>query len=103
MKTEKQKPIAIKKTSLGKIRPHIGHDTLKGKPISNGAISMGYHLGTLSAFVGGKNVQVDLIGGGGLTLSVVGGRDFILNVKAIFEHAVQNGLLEDVIDFKEAE
>lgn len=99
----KTKPVAVKKTAWGKIRPKISTDTLNGKEINNGLISMGYHLATYTTKAKGKTVRFDLIGGGGCTISVSGGRDFVVDIAALFDHAVENGLLDEKINFTETD
>lgn len=94
---------AIKKCGLFNIHPNIGHDTLNGERITNGLLHMGFDFGTATINHGGKDYKINIIGGGTISLSVVGGRSCSVDLKELVKQAVDAGLLEDKMDFTEAE
>ncbi len=109
MKTDKQieelkeKKCAIKKTDLFTLRPNLGHDTLNGQKTNRGVIHMGYDLCTAKFKHEGKSVEIRVIGGGGVALSVSGGRSCNVNLERLIELAIEQGLLDEKIDFMETE
>lgn len=70
----KRNKVAIKKTQWLTIYPKVGHDTLKGKPISNSVLHMGYHILTANLEHKGRDFSVDVVAGRGINLTVKDGR-----------------------------
>lgn len=102
-KPEEKRKCAVKKTDLFIIRPNIGHDTLNGNPINDGVLHMGYQLCSTSFEHEGKPVEISVVGGGGVAFSVSGGRSCNVRLDRLIEIAIEQGLLDEKIDFTESE
>lgn len=91
-----------RKTALGTITPGF-NDTLNGQKITMSSFPMGMHAGKATMTHNGKSHEITIIQNIGASISLSGPkRHFNLDLQKLVEHAIENGLLDDVIDFTEA-
>lgn len=95
----KAKPI---QTNLGRLYPAISNDTLNGQKLTAGSVFMGSHAATAVVTHAGEEYEIDILLSLGGTLVIQGERAFVVDVKAVINHAIEHGLLKESLDFKEA-
>lgn len=93
---------AEKETDLGRLVAGM-QDTLKGEKINSSSITFGFHAGTAKTEHNGEMKEITIVGlNAGVALEYKG-RTFYTDIKKILAHAVENGLLDETIDFQSAE
>lgn len=90
---------AQKQTKLGElVASH--NDTLNGEPITESSIPFGILVGTIELTKDGEKKKMQVTNTGMSVAIDHKGRTFYFDIKKLAEHAIENGLLEDTIDFK---
>lgn len=78
-------------------------DTLNGQKLNRSSLCMGMDAGKCTVEHAGKKETIQILHNLGASISLnAKGRYFHLNLEKLVEYAVEAGLLEETIDFKEA-
>lgn len=79
------------------------NDTLNGEKLTSSSMCMGMSAGSCEVEHEGKKETIQIMHNFGASISLnAKGRYFHLDLKKVVEYAVDNGLLQEIIDFKEA-
>lgn len=100
MKTVKAKDLNLE---WGRITPGF-NDTLNGEKLTSSSMCMAMHAGECEVEENGKKEKITILHNLGASLSLSAkGRYFHLDLKHVIQYAIDNGLLNECIDFKEAD
>lgn len=92
-------------TPFGKLYPNLQTDTCAGRKIVEGSMFMQMGCGTATTTHKGKREVIEIGSGlNGSTILFAHGRYFVLDLQLFLQHAIDNGLLAETLDFnREAE
>lgn len=103
MNTPKQPPLVKgipRKLEWGEIIPGFD-DTAGGEKITSSSMAMGSHAGTAKVEKNDKTHNINVIHNFGASITLTGpNRSFHLTLSRVIDYAIENGLLDDKIDFE---
>lgn len=97
----KGKPI---ETDIGCIQPSLlGDKTTTGEAITAGSLYMTMNGGTATLTHAGEKVKIafrSILPTGALLIESPTGRQFVLSIEKVINHAIDSGLLDDQLKFE---